>query len=72
MEWQNILLLTPCTGHQTEFQGGARKGHITKCEKDVFFELKAREQRFGWQYIRVAHTHTHVHTLMLKIEVVLL
>lgn len=58
MERKNILFLTLCVGHQTEFQGGVREGRFTKCEKDVVFELKARDETFGW----CAHTHIHTHT----------
>lgn len=58
MEKQNILFLTLCVGYRTEFQGGVREGHLTKCEKDVVFELKARNETFGWY----THTHTYLYS----------
>jgi len=63
MERKNILFLTLCVGHQTEFQGGVREGRFTKCEKDVVFELKARDETFGW----CAHTHIHSYYLYLSV-----
>ena len=59
MERQNILFLTLCVGHQTEFQGGVSEGHFTNAKK-----MWLLSSRLEMRDLDGTHTHTHTHTYL--------